>query len=230
MTKLARKGQKIFCGANIGSPSDIIAQFGSLKAAAPAYSSDPDTIQALAAYESGWGGAVVNNNSPAIQDMNALQYLFSRQLAYLFEAGIPEYAVGTTYYIGSIVRSIGGIDLYRSVIDTNVGQALTDTSKWQLLSLGSKTIATSAVNAINGSIIHANSVGGAFTITAPATPVASWSFVVYDVGRASSTNNITIGRNGEKINSTAANYLLNENGLRTEFIYVNASIGWSTHI
>jgi hypothetical protein len=130
MSKLTRKLQKIFGGANISSPTDNLAQFGSLKEGSVLYSSDPDVIQALGAYETGWKGAVVNNNAPALQDMNAIQYLYARQLAYIFENGIPEYSATTTYFTGSLVRAIGGAQVYQSLADDNLGESLSDITKW----------------------------------------------------------------------------------------------------
>ena len=89
MAKLTRKKQRIFAG-DVPAASNV-AQFGSFKAGVPAYSSDPDTIQSLMAFGQGWSGAVNTSTAPALQDMNALQYLFSRQLAYVLQAGISEY-------------------------------------------------------------------------------------------------------------------------------------------
>ena len=125
MAKIARKNQKIF-GSNAGATE--IGQFGSLKAASPAYTTDPETIQALSNYLDGWYEAVIGGNSPAIQDMNALCYLFGYQLSYLFQAGVPEWNTDTTYYIGSLVQS-GGI-LYRSITDTNSGNDPASSAEW----------------------------------------------------------------------------------------------------
>jgi hypothetical protein len=129
MAKITRKNQKIFCG---GVPAaNVVAQFGSLKAGSPAYTNDPDVIQSLSAYDSGWAGAVISNNSPALQDMNSLQFLFSRQLAYIFQSGIPEWVATATYYIGSLVTDATGA-IYMSLSDDNLNQALTDATKWFL--------------------------------------------------------------------------------------------------
>lgn len=101
MTKITRQTQKIF-GSNAGF--DQIAQFGSLAAAAPIFTTNVATIQALSNYLTGWFGGVIGQNSPAIEDMNALCYLYAYQLAYLMQAGISEWDSGTTYYTGSLVN------------------------------------------------------------------------------------------------------------------------------
>lgn len=126
MAKLERKLQHIFADAAI--VSDNIAQFGSLKAGTPLFSKDPDVIQALEAFTLGWKSATVLNNAPALQDDNSLMYLFSRQLAYLFQSGIPEYNAATAYYTDSYCQVAGVI--YRSLADANIGNAVTDVSKW----------------------------------------------------------------------------------------------------
>ena len=125
MAKIARKNMKIF-GVNAGAQQRGV--FGSLAAGLPAYSTDPETIQSLSNYEDGWFGAVLGNNSPAIQDMNALQFLFAYQLAYGFQAGIPEWDDATTYYAGSLVNAAGVV--YVSIADDNLNNAVSDESKW----------------------------------------------------------------------------------------------------
>lgn len=127
MPKLTTKAQKIFCGDV--SPNNVVAVFGSNKAGSPAYSNDPDTIQSLDAWTNGWTGAVGTNLAPSIQDMNAFFYVASRQIAYLFQGGVGEWNADITYYIGSLV-SDGAGTLYKSLVDDNINNALTDSTKW----------------------------------------------------------------------------------------------------
>lgn len=126
MAKIARKFMKIF-GSNAGAQERGV--FGSLAAGLPAYTTDPETIQSLSNYEDGWYGAVLGNNSPAIQDMNALQFLFAYQLTYGFQAGVAEWDDATIYYIGSLAQDGSG-NLYKSIADNNTNNALSDESKW----------------------------------------------------------------------------------------------------
>lgn len=126
MAKLVRRLQKIFGGSLVASNN--IAKFGSLRISSPAYSLDPLDIQTTE-YLNGWAAALWDNKSPALQDMNALFYLITRQMAYQFQAGIPEYDATTTYYTGSIVNNGYGV-IYRSLADDNTGNALSDSTKW----------------------------------------------------------------------------------------------------
>jgi hypothetical protein len=128
MSKLERKTQKIFAGAL--PADDNIAIFGSLAAGQKAYSDDPDKIQG-AAYENGWAAAIVPDDSPALEDMNALFNLVTRQLAYIYQNGVPEWDAGTTYCIGSICSQNGV--LYVSLADDNTNNAVSDATKWKRL-------------------------------------------------------------------------------------------------
>lgn len=126
MSKLTRITQKIF-GSSAGT--NQISEFGSAAAGSPVYTNSPSAIQSLSNYLQGWFGAVLNGNNPCIEDMNALHYLQSYQTAYLMQAGVAEYDAGTTYYTGSLVNDGTGI-LYKSVVDNNVGNALTNLAYW----------------------------------------------------------------------------------------------------
>lgn len=126
MSKITRKEQLIF-GGNLVAAGNI-AKFGSLRISAPGYSLDPDAIQ-TAEYLNGWAGALSSNKAPAMQDMNALEFLVTRQLAYLMQAGVPEWCVTTPYFIGSTVATATG-KLYTAIAD-NTGIAVTDRTKWK---------------------------------------------------------------------------------------------------
>ena len=58
--------------------------------------------------------------------------------------------------------------------------------------------------------VIANTTGGAFTVNLPATPAQS-DYVSFEVGADYSTNNLTIGRNGESIMGDAADMVISTN-------------------
>lgn len=129
MARITRKQQKIF--AENATNNGV---FGSLQANDPTISSDPDTIQSRSAYGNGWNDATYSADLlPPLEEFQALQYLFSRQLSYIFQEGVPEWDTNTTYYKGSMVKAIqsdGSYILYASLIDNNTGNLVTDTTKW----------------------------------------------------------------------------------------------------
>ena len=67
--------------------------------------------------------------------------------------------------------------------------------------------------------VLANTSGGAFTVTLPASPSAGAQIIVADSGDAFGTNNLTVARNGETIDGTAANFVLDITGVSVQFVY-----------
>lgn len=129
MPRITRKQQKVFA---VNASNNGV--FGSLQANDPVYSQDPDAIQGRTAYANGWNDATYSAEKlPPLEEFQALQYLFSRQLAYIMQDGIPEWNSATTYYKGALVKSIqsdGSFILYASLIDDNTNNLVTDTTKW----------------------------------------------------------------------------------------------------
>lgn len=132
MAKLPVKLLKLF-GGNLPAGSNV-AQFGSLAAAAPAYSLDPAVIQALPAWLNGMAAALLNTggglSSPALEDFNGLLFVLTYQLAYLKQQGVAEWDPSVTYFIGSIAQDGAGV-LYVSVADNNTNNALGNPTYWR---------------------------------------------------------------------------------------------------
>lgn len=129
MPRITRKQQKVFA---VNATNNGV--FGSLQANDPVHSQDPDVIQGRTAYSNGWDDATYSAEKlPPLEEFQALQYLFSRQLAYIMQDGIPEWDTNTTYYKGALVKAIqsdGSFILYASLVDNNQGNLVTDTTKW----------------------------------------------------------------------------------------------------
>lgn len=129
MAKIPRKMQKIF-----GGTASNIGVFGSAAAGSKILSTDVTVLQSLAAWLGGWSPAVIGTKKfPAIEEMNAVSYISTSQIAYLLQEGIAEYDSTTTFFINSIVKKAGTYQLYGSVTDNNAGNALTDTTNWKFL-------------------------------------------------------------------------------------------------
>lgn len=105
MPKLTRQTQRVFGST---ATSSQVAVFGSLAAGSPQFAAgSPTLIQSLSNWLSGWPGAVLGLNSPAIEDLQAYCYVESYQVAYLLQQGIAEYDGSTTYFQNSIFQSGG---------------------------------------------------------------------------------------------------------------------------
>jgi len=157
MSKLTRFTQQVF-GSN--ASTNQMAQFGSFAAGAPlTYNGaaiTPAIVQALPNYLTGWFSSVIGNNSPLIEDMNSLCYLFAYQLAYLMQQGIAEWDSATTYYTGSMVNS-GGV-IYISLQDNNINKSLSNTAYWSTSGYGNYFVGSDA--ALSTAITSTTSAGG----------------------------------------------------------------------
>jgi len=64
------------------------------------------------------------------------------------------------------------------------------------------------------------------TITLPASPTLGAEIYVFDASGTAATYNITIARNGEKINGNAGNLIFNVNGGAVSLTYTGTTYGW----
>jgi hypothetical protein len=67
--------------------------------------------------------------------------------------------------------------------------------------------------------ILADTTGGAFTVTLPATPATGAQVVVADAGGLWGTNNLTVGRNGSTIAELAEDLVCDINGVSVQLVY-----------
>lgn len=171
MTKIARTTQKIFAS---GAANNGV--FGSAQAnGGPGTISNVlATIMGLPAWASGWLSATIGAAKfPCLEEIQAIDYVVTTQIAYLLQEGIPEYDVATTYYADSIVKKVGTYQLYGSVTNANIGNALTDPTNWLLL-CDLSTIGSGGgvvADARNLSVVYAS----ATTITATADEIITES-------------------------------------------------------
>jgi hypothetical protein len=81
------------------------------------------------------------------------------------------------------------------------------------------SIKTTTYTAVNRDSIAADTSGGVFTITLPATPSTGDFINIADSGHTFSTNNLTLGRNGSTIESEAANFIIDVSNVFVSLIY-----------
>lgn len=126
---LTRQTQKVF-GSN--ADADQLAAFGTMKTGTPVYSTDLATLQSTA-YTDGWSEAILDDKAPYLEEMNAVQYGLSYQIAYLLQEGVGAYDANTTYSNTSIVKVFdnGKLYFYHSLIDNNIGHSLSDGAYWE---------------------------------------------------------------------------------------------------
>jgi hypothetical protein len=78
---------------------------------------------------------------------------------------------------------------------------------------------TANYTAVDKEGVLADTTGGAFTVTLPATPATGAQVVVADAGGLWGTNNLTVGRNGSTIAELAENLVCNINGVSVQLVY-----------
>lgn len=138
MAKIPRITQKIFA-ENAGS--NEVTAFGTAKNGNDAeYTKDVSKIQ-TEAFTQGWEPALLTDDAPFMEDMNAVLLAQSQQIAYLFQEGNAEWDNQTTYYKFSIVKKVINeeLKLFYSLTDDNIGNdPAQDTSgtNWKELSFG----------------------------------------------------------------------------------------------
>jgi hypothetical protein len=71
--------------------------------------------------------------------------------------------------------------------------------------------------------VLADTSGGAFTVTLPATPATGAQVVVADVANNWESNNLTIGRNGSTIDGLAENLVCDLNGVSLQLVYTGST-------
>ena len=107
----------------------------------------------------------------------------------------------------------------------------TDGTNWydifSLAGLGEAwQIKTSNYTASDGDNLFADTSGGAFTITLPASPSIGNQVKIIDAEGTFGTNNLTVGRNSQKIQGAAADLTISTNSAGIALVYVNADNGW----
>ena len=87
---------------------------------------------------------------------------------------------------------------------------------------------TAAETVQEGAAVLANTNGGAFTLTLPASPSSGAEVSVIDQGYDFNTNALTIGRNGSNIANAAADLTVNTQGAGFTLVYSgDATTGWT---
>lgn len=89
---------------------------------------------------------------------------------------------------------------------------------------------TGAYTAVSGDRIAANTSGGAFTITLPASPSVGAIVTIFDAQSTWGSLNLTVGRNGSNIEASATDLTCNSSGAVVELVYCGGSRGWGVFV
>ena len=122
---------------------------------------------------------------------------------------------GSTITIGSCGASVA---LASGATQTGFGR--TGTVDW------CTTAKTSPLTVASGNGYFINTTSGGITVTLPSSPSAGDIIALKDYGNTWDTNNVTLCRNGSKINGNCSNATLNTESQSVTLIYVDGTKGW----
>lgn len=203
MAKLTRVPLKPFAGSALKAE---VSQFGSVVEGSKLHTLDIATIQGLNSWLAGFSKALISGNRyPSYQEMNGVLKVLSYQGAYALQEGIPEYDSATTYYIGSIVKKTGTFELYGSLTNDNVGNALTVDTEWVFLC----NLSASNTKLVSCSTAAAT-VDKAITLTG--VPLSDGLTLLVGFTNANTASSITIN-----LNATGAKALVDKRGNTPDF-------------
>lgn len=152
-----------------------------------------------------------------IGDGNSTYYTISDNATGAWEVGIGTYtASGTTLSRDVVLESSNS----GSLVDFAAGEkSVFVTYPAEKSSVSFYTTKTANYTAGPSEGVIANTTGGSFTVTLPASPITGTQVVVSDGGGLFGTNNLTVGRNGSTIGGLAEDLVLDINGVTVNFIY-----------
>ena len=117
---------------------------------------------------------------------------------------------------GATVNVANGAKVMLVTDGAGAGAAVIDASTAGGVSYVTKTANYTTAN-LEG--VLADTSGGAFTVTLPASPSAGDQVVIADAGASFGSNNLTVGRNSSTINGVAENLILDITGVNVQFVY-----------
>ena len=120
---------------------------------------------------------------------------------------------GTNLQIGEAGDTI---NLTNATVNLPVGAAGT---AWQ-------AVKTSSFTAVAGEGYFVNTTGGVITVTLPASATIGNEIAIIDYAGTADTNNITIARNGHKIQGAASDMTVSTERAAFTLVYVDSTQGW----
>lgn len=123
-----------------------------------------------------------------------------------------------------LAGSIANDKLANSSITINgsaisLGGSVSTGTQWQ-------TEKTASFTAVAGEGYFVNTTSGAITVTLPASPSLGDSVSIIDASGTADSNNITVGRNSENIQGSAADLTIATERAAFTLVYFNATQGW----
>jgi hypothetical protein len=130
---------------------------------------------------------------------------------------------GTTDYTLTWPAGVAGGNGY--VLKSTTGGVLS----WAELEAGGtqwQSVITTGTTAVAGNGYFCNTTGGGFTLTLPSSPTIGDEVSFVDYAGTFDSNNLTIGRNSEKINGATADLTVATERAANTLVYTDGTQGW----
>jgi len=142
--------------------------------------------------------------------------------------GVASGGTGATSLTANNVILGNGTSAVQVVAPGTNGNVLTSNGTTWVSSVASSgglvySYTTTPVTATNNQGILADTSGGSFTVTLPATPSVGNQVIIADAGSFWGTNNLTVGRNGSTIGGLAQDLVCDLSGVSVQFVYDGAT-------
>ena len=173
MAQLTRALQKIF---GLTGGSGEFGKIGSKADGSPSTTKDLELMQSLSRYLLGMNSIVSDQGTsvlPYLEDINSLFFLTTSQIAYLMQAGVPEWNDATEYYQEVSIAVDEGMvwkDIFGSGGSPNLNfQPSLNQDKWEPIAAAVKkqTIAASGALTLGFSIISLTLLHFSFELCQP---------------------------------------------------------------
>ena len=191
------------------------------------------------AITTGTSTTLTNNDGPQSQANNEArqnQLIFTGTVSTTHTVQFP--ATQKTYGIynnisggADISARLGATGNTLTVTNGKYRMVATDGTNWydifSLAGLGEAWQDKSgAYTASDGDNLFVDTSGGAVTITLPASPSIGAQVKIIDSHGTSATNNITVGRNSQKIQGSAADLTISTNRAGIALVFYDSDNGW----
>jgi len=191
------------------------------------------------AITTGTSTTLTNNDGPQSQANNEArqnQLIFTGTVSTTHTVQFP--ATQKTYGIynnisggADISARLGATGNTLTVTNGKYRMVATDGTNWyDIFSLAGLGEAwqdkSSAYTASDGDNLFVDTSGGAVTITLPASPSIGNQVKIIDSHGTAATNNITVGRNSQKIQGTAADLTISTNRAGIALVFYDSDNGW----
>lgn len=210
------------------SPSTFAALADAFVAALATFRTQINTIatqtynNAVDAYNNAVASASSASASQASATASAASAVSASQTA-------TSWVSGTTYSVGDTRWSpITFLTYRRKTAGAGTTDPSLDSTNWASLSGGVLwSTKTTTYTAVAGDSLMCNTTSAAFTVTLPASPAANDLVRIADYAGTFATNNLTIGRNGNKIMGLSEDMVVSTNNVSLTLQYIDSSRGWA---